>query len=642
MDTITLDFETFYRKRDYSLSKIPTQVYIEDSRFEVIGIAVKVNDGPTEWFSGSKEQTKQWLGRYDWDKSAVCAHNAMFDMSILNIVFGIRPKRIYDTLSMARAIHGMEVGGSLKALAIKYDIGEKGTEIDNADGKQRKDFTPEQLAQYGEYCKNDVELTYQLLCRFSRKFDPVELHLIDMTVRMHSEPKFELDVYALEANLHTVKTEKERLLAEVAVWLAEEKGVLVKEIDNEILKQDLRSNPRFAKLLESYGVEVPMKPKKPTKVNPNPTGETYAFATTDEGFKELEGHEDLRIQTLYAARVGIKSTLEERRTERFIGMARSVGYLAVPLLYYGALTGRWAASDKINLQNIPRKSKLKEAIMAPEGSVIVGADLSNIELRVGLYFAGEKEKLQLLADGMDLYKDFASSAFDVAYDEVDDEQRFIGKTSQLSLIYGVGAVKLRAAIKSGSGKDIGWEEAQRIVTLYREEYFKVAAAWDKSNDVIDWLWSLSHETFAAKGTQKSKSFGTDPLLLDVHNLYGIRLPSGMYLPYPDLQKVEKTNEMSYATRNGRARIYGAKCFQNTVQALARCVMGEAMVRIHKRYPIALTIHDACYCVVPEGEAEEARRFIIHELRKEPAWAPGIPLDAEGGYGENLSFKMTKL
>lgn len=642
MDVITIDIETFYRKRDYSLSKIPTQVYIEDSRFEVIGVAVKVNDGPTEWFSGSKGQTKQWLGRYDWDKSAVCAHNAMFDMSILNIVFGIRPKRIYDTLSMARAIHGMEVGGSLKALAIKYDIGEKGTEVDDADGKQRKDFTPEQLAQYGEYCKNDVELTYQLLCKFSRKFDPVELYLIDMTVRMHSEPKFELDIDALEDNLHTVKTEKERLLAEVAVWLAEERGVLPKDIDRETLKKDLQSNPRFAKLLESYGVEVPMKPKKPTKKTPDPTGKTYAFALTDEGFKELEGHEDLRIQTLYAARVGIKSTLEERRTERFIGMARSVGYLAVPLLYYGALTGRWAASDKINLQNIPRKSKLKEAIMAPEGSVIVGADLSNIELRVGLYFAGQKEKLQLLADGMDLYKDFASSAFEVPYDEVDDEQRFIGKTSQLSLIYGVGAVKLRAAIKSGSGKDIGAEEAQRIVTLYREEYSKVAAAWGKGNDVIDWLWSLSDETFGARGTQKSKHFGTDPLRLDVHNLYGIRLPSGMYLPYPDLQKVDKTNEMSYATRNGRSRIYGAKCFQNTVQALARCVMGEAMVRIHKRYPVALTIHDACYCVVPEGEAEEARRFIIHELRKEPAWAPGIPLDAEGGYGKNLSFKMTKL
>ena len=262
---IVVDIETFYRKRDYSLSKIPTQVYIEDSRFEVIGVAVKVNNGPTEWFSGSKEQTKQWLGRYDWDKSVVCAHNALFDMSILNIVFGIRPKRICDTLSMARAIHGVEVGGSLKALAIKYGIGEKGTEVDDADGKQRKDFTPEQLAQYGEYCKNDVELTYQLLCKFSRKFDPVELYLIDMTVRMHSEPKFELDIDALEDNLHTVKTEKERLLAEVAVWLAEERGVLPKDIDREILKKDLQSNPRFAKLLESYGVEVPMKPKKPTK-----------------------------------------------------------------------------------------------------------------------------------------------------------------------------------------------------------------------------------------------------------------------------------------------------------------------------------------------------------------------------------------
>jgi len=134
------------------------------------------------------------------------------------------------------------------------------------------------------------------------------------------------------------------------------------------------------------------------------------------------------VQALVAARIGVKSTLEETRTQRFIDMADRFGKLPVPLKYYGAMTGRWAATDGTNLQNIPRGSVLKEAITAPEGWKIVGADLSNIELRVGLYFAGQIDKLNLLANGVDLYKDFASAVFGVGYDDVDEYQRFIGKT----------------------------------------------------------------------------------------------------------------------------------------------------------------------------------------------------------------------
>jgi hypothetical protein len=98
----------------------------------------------------------------------------------------------------------------------------------------------------------------------------------------------------------------------------------------------------------------------------------------------------------------------------------------------------------------------------------------------------------------------------------------------------------------------------------------------------------------------------------------------------------------YKTRKGPVHIYPAKCYQNNIQALSRCVMGEGMVRVNRKYPASLTIHDALYCVVPMAEAEEARRFIITELRKAPKWMPGIPLDAEGGYGEDMSFKMKKL
>ena len=122
MQIITLDFETYYSK-SFSLSKITTEEYIRSPEFEVIGVSVKVDDEPAMWFSGTKEQTKRFLDRYDWDNAAAVAHNAMFDMAILSWVFDIRPKRIADTMSMAKAIHGPDEGASLSALVKRYNSG---------------------------------------------------------------------------------------------------------------------------------------------------------------------------------------------------------------------------------------------------------------------------------------------------------------------------------------------------------------------------------------------------------------------------------------------------------------------------------------------------------------------------------------
>ena len=620
-DLVVLDFETVYGSSfKLGFKYQTTQQYLCDPNFAVVGVATKINNARTRWGVGKQEQ---YLKSIDWDRSILVAHNALFDASILAWHYGIKPRWIADTLSMARALHGVDAGGSLKALAQRYNLGAKGDEVVHAENKRLRDFTPEELDRYGEYCINDVELTYALFNIFSPQFNKVEKVLIDMTVRMHSEPQFELDVDLLDSHLRHLRNVKNEML-----YL------------NKVTKEDLMSNEKFAALLRARGVTPPMKDKKPTKKTPNPEGQIYAFAKKDEGFLALMEHEDKYVQNLCTARLGHKSTLEEKRAERFKEIMDDCGNLPAPLKYYGALTGRWAATDKINLQNIPRGSILKKAIIAPDDHVIVGADLSNIELRIGLYFAGQMEKVKLLGAGKDLYKDFASSVFKIAYDDVNDDQRFIGKTSQLSLIYGVGSAKLRAALKEGSGEDIGEDEAKRIVNLYREEYDMVASAWEDGRAVLNYLRTYAEETFGKTGKTIANMFGGGSLRLDVNNLCGIRLPSGLFLNYPDLQLVN--NELTYATHKGRTRMYGAKCFQNVVQALARCVMGEAMVRIHKQYPVALTIHDAVYCVVPEAKGPEVREFIIKELRRSPAWAPDIPLDAEGGYGPNLSFKMTKL
>ena len=168
MDIITIDFETYY-DRDFSLTKLTTEEYIRSDRFEVIGISVKVNNNGTEWASGTHEQIRQWLQEsFRWSDSLVLAHNTLFDGAILNWRFGINPRAWLDTLCMGRAIHGVEVGGSLKALAERYGLGEKGTEVINALGKGRLDFSEAELARYGDYCINDVELTYMFLSRLAR------------------------------------------------------------------------------------------------------------------------------------------------------------------------------------------------------------------------------------------------------------------------------------------------------------------------------------------------------------------------------------------------------------------------------------------------------------------------------------------
>ena len=283
-------------------------------------------------------------------------------------------------------------------------------------------------------------------------------------------------------------------------------------------------------------------------------------------------------------------------------------------------------SDQVNMQNLPRKSPIKKAITAPPGHVIVGCDLSNIELRMGLYFAGQEDKLQLLAEGKDLYKDFASSVFDVAYDDVDVEQRFIGKTSQLALIYGTGAVKLQAAIKQGSGKDIGEDMAKGIVSLYRTEYHHVRDLWYQGEDALCAIYN-----------DEQMVYGSDVMGLVVDGLKGIEMPSKLFLKYPNL-KYEgdgRDREWTYSEYRETKRIYAPKVFQNCTQALARCIMGEAMVRINKKYPVVLTIHDACYCIVEESQADDALEFIIAEMCREPRWAPGLPLAAEGKYGRTL-------
>jgi len=540
MQIITIDFETYYDPK-FSLSKITTEDYIRHELFEVIGVAVKANDGETQWFSGPMAATKKFLAQFDWGDSVAIAHNAMFDMAILSWHFDIQPKRIADTLSMARALLGAEgISLSLKSLAEYFQLGAKGTEVLNALGKGRIDFSPEVLARYGEYCINDVELTYELFKLLADGFPMLELRLIDLTLRMFTEPKLELDKCVLEDHLRSVQEKKTDLLSKIAAS-----------------KEDIMSNPKLAQVLTDLGVTPP------TKISPTTGKETHAFAKSDEGFKKLLDHKDAAVQALVAARLGVKSTLEETRTERFIKIADR-GPLPIPLRYYAAHTGRWGGDDKVNLQNLPRKSPLKKAIRAPDGYLLVDCDSSQIEARTLAWLAEQDDLVDAFAAGEDVYKIMASSIYGKLVEDITEQERFVGKTTILGAGYGMGGNKFRTQLKT-FGVDMPLMECNRIIKVYRDTYEYIPKLWDLGGDALDAIIA---------GQAHSTSFGRKGVL-DVDGHDGITLPNTLRVQYPKLRWVKEEDgparEMVYDTRKGRNwvpnRIYGGKCLGAETEVL---------------------------------------------------------------------------
>lgn len=597
MRLITLDFETYYdSKAGYTLSKMTTEEYIRDSRFEVIGVGVKVDEGETQWASGTHQQLKAYLQTFDWSSCGLLAHNTLFDAAILSWIFDVHPKVLLDTLSMARAIHGINVGGSLSKLVTHYGLGKKGTEVITANGLRRADFTAEALGQYGDYCINDVELTFALFKEMRKGFPMGELKLIDHTLRMFTEPVLELDVPLLEAHLAEVQARKETLLAQAGV-----------------AREDLMSNDKFAALLRERGVTPP------TKISARTNKETYAFAKTDDGFKALLEHPDQDVQILANARLGNKSTLEETRTQRFIDIGTR-GALPVPIKYYAAHTGRWGGLDKINLQNLPSRGPqgktLKRAIMAPEGHVIIDADSSQIEARVLVWLAQQQDILDAFARGEDTYKLMASRIYSKPDTQIDSTERFVGKSAILGCGYGMGAPRFKDQLAS-MGFELGLDECRRIIHVYRH-----------SNDRVVQFWRECEHVLHSMVNGRSLAFGVDGLLTVIGLVRGIKLPSGLLLRYPDLQA--DADGLTYKSRYGRTKIYGGKVTENVCQAVARCIIGEQMVAIAKRYRAVMTVHDSIAVVVPEHEAGEARQYIEGCMRTPPEWASTLPLDCESG------------
>ena len=357
--------------------------------------------------------------------------------------------------------------------------------------------------------------------------------------------------------------------------------------------------------------------------------ETYALAKNDEGFIELSEHDNPVVQHLCAVRLGTKSTIEESRVERFIGIgARNKGLLPIPLKYYGAHTGRWSGIDSVNLQNLPSRDKkkkaLKNAIMAPAGHYIINCDSSQIEARVLAWLSGQKDLVEQFARGEDVYSVFASKIYKRDISKAYPVERFVGKTCVLGLGYGTGASKLRHTLKTQPpGADLTEEKCKEIVGLYRETNDRIPMLWRECDNtlknLINWQGRPTYRLGAVDCIQVEPT--------------GIRLPNGLYIRYANLC-ISEDNKIVHDSRKGRVSIWGGAVVENVVQALARIIVGEQMLMLKERYRPVLTVHDAAVLVVPEHELENALAFITQVMSTPPRWAEGLPIACEAKYGRS--------
>lgn len=691
---ITLDFETYYNKKEkYSLSAkgMTIEKYIRNPKFEIIGLAVKVGNKPTEWLA--PHEIEDWIKHieiaYGWDNVRVIAHNARFDAAILGWIYNIYPKQIADTMLMSRACQlwdGHSLDNVTKELRNRYNWGivrgdngqtmwgkfemkdlpdtlNKGDEVVNADGKKLFDFTEAEYDAYADYCITDVDLTWSAYNWFMKEyaFPELEIEVMTATIETFTYPVVELHTPVLEVVKGEVNGKRQALLDKVGATV-----------------EDLRSDATFAELLRQLGVEPP------TKLNPK--GEVkYAFAKKDLGFLKLLEHEDQAVVELVEARLGNKSSQAVTRVERFLELAER-NPMPIPLEYYAAHTGRWSGSDSLNVQNMNRnqlvdkstpvgtkvfyKDKadavvkvlddgkvqlvragvvdndeeelhimgLRDAIKAPKGKKLVVLDWSQIELRFNSWLWGEQWILDALVSGKDIYKVTAANTYGVKYEEVNKSQRFVGKSQQLGLGYGAGVNGLKVVMGKRS-EEFTEEQLQSFVNSYRQSATNIKRGWDKCKNLLNAMVK-----------------GTDTVLNDSNELFyscgdKIMRPSGLGLTYRKVhhRDGEMGKELWFWGKNKQTKkpdwekTFGGKITENICQAACRDIAAEKVVELRQAFidkdwtrddaHIVMTVHDEIIVCCKDELAQDVYDIMYEIMTHSKGWYASLPLEADGSIAQ---------
>lgn len=569
MRRITLDFETYYSK-EFSLKNMPTMQYIRDPRFCVEGMALQLHGAAPRWIPAPAVASV--LAALPWGEIEVVCHNAQFDGAILAERYGVYPKRYFCTMFAAQYLISQgELDSELwPSLANCADI----------VGMEKGDLTKCQTeAELAAYACQDAAITTRLYEEFAPALPEVEQDIIDLHVRMAAEPRLDLDVEKLTR-------------------LARQDEALEAHFDK------LRNETTFAAMLNALGVNPEYKVT-------NKGNAKLAIAKTDSFMQKLLVHSDVRVRKLALARQKAGSTIERTRSQRFIDVGAP---LPVPLMYYGAHTGRSSGLDKLNMQNLKRDGEQRSCLRAPEGHSIVTVDSSQIEVRVLAWLAREEWLLDTFRQGRDPYSVFASRyLYPQDYDDLRAKvkagdataktQRQVAKAAVLALGFGQGAGGFLAYCER-SGVPMDAATAERTVQIYRDAHPNVRR-----------LWKSAEQEVKISGCQV--------------------LPSKRKLVYPKLRigadglEYQRCAVFRKTKSEGFVNLWHGLLTENLVQAAARdVVFSQALMLARKGWKIVNLVHDQVDMIVPDEQVEAAAADAQVAFGVTPKYMPKLPLACE--------------
>ena len=598
--------------------------YILDPRFEAICLGAAFGDQPGIVIDGP--DIAGFLGAVDQRECTTVTYNALFDNAILAWRYNFVPARMVDGLGMARALLGSRLRKlGLGDVAAYLELGEKGKEIHNVIGMHREEILrdPDLWAGFRAYCLTDVALLRAIFLRLHKEFPGAEYAVMDGVLRACIEPVFRCDVALLQAHLAKIRDDKDRLVSEVGTS-----------------KETISGNGSFLALLEATGVEIEHKPGK--------RGPIPAIAKTDEFMQRLLEDERPEVQCLAAARLGVKSTLEESRCERLLRIASlpwpsAVPLMPIPLRYCGAHTMRLSGDWKINMQNLPSARTgdpiLRKSLMAPPGHKILVGDLAQIEARLVAWFSGCQRLSDEFRHKRDPYSQLAGDIFRMPVDKttMSGVARHIGKAGILGCGYGMGPEKFYKSVLAQSRAALSKEQmeqlsavwtsdlAERAVYTYRRRYSEVRAMWGNLTQALENAW-------LGKLGVSPMQFG--PVTIGHRNDYGYIVgPGGREIRYPTPKIVD--GDLWWWSAGVPHKIYGAALLENIIQFLARIILFEVAVRLNDTYGLRFIhqVHDELVFCVPDADVERMAGILRTELRTEPAWAPGLPLDCDVAWAQ---------
>lgn len=611
---LVVDFETHY-STEYSLRVLSPPEYIWDSRFEVLLMAAF----DIRWNAPRiilPEKIPEFLSKYPAEETICVSHNSLFDQSILSWRYGWVAGRLGDTLGMTRALRSYKKNSLGYVAKQLFGADTKGDVLHKVRGQNAAGI--KRLGIWGEfqsYALEDARICMMIYLKLIKEFPQEEQLILDLVLRAAVEPVVQANVPMLEEHLKDLRARKARLLRETGFD-----------------KAALMSTATFKKTLEDLGVEIKHKTSTTGKWIP-------AFSKTDPFMADLleyseafDNDTNYTVQTLAAARLSHKSTIEETRAERFVNIAklpwrlngsRSLKENLPPLLpvalrYGGAHTHRLSGEWKMNMQNLPRDkevSQLRNALLAPRGMSMITADLAQIEARIVAVLCGQADLVEAFRRGDDVYAHFASIVFQrTVTKKANPHERFLGKTAILGLGYGCGferffVMVLTQARAAGIPLEglFDKDTAQRIVNTYRALFPFITQSWRRLDHYLARFINSTNQT------QKTE---WGPLTFQSGQII---LPNRMTLRYAQNDQY----------------LYGAKLLENIVQALARIVVMQAAVRLAAQgLRFVMQSHDELVFIVPEKDVGEAWGTIEREMTQEPAWLPGLPLAVEIGVGKN--------